>query len=71
MIRPGCGGLIGVRLAGGREQASMRFALANVYCAPAVVDGTLIVGDQDGFVYGVQVPSARTEDRSENDLKYR
>jgi hypothetical protein len=48
-----------------REQASARFTLANVYSAPAVAGGALIVGDQDGFVYGLQVPNARTEDRSE------
>jgi outer membrane protein assembly factor BamB len=78
-VVPECGGLIGVRLADGREQASVRFTLASVYSAPAVVDGTLIVGDQDGFVHGIGLPpqcrapagaaftapNARAEDRSE------
>jgi len=66
-VVPECGGLIGVRLADGLEQASVRFTPANVYSAPAVVDGALIVGDQDGFVYGIglPLPNARTEDRSE------
>jgi outer membrane protein assembly factor BamB len=54
-VVPECGRLIGVRLADGREQARVRFTLANVYSAPAVVNGTLIVGDQDGFVYGLPV----------------
>jgi hypothetical protein len=54
-VVPECGGLIGVRLADGREQASVRFTTANVYSAPAVVDGTLIVGDQDGFVHGLRL----------------
>jgi outer membrane protein assembly factor BamB len=55
-VVPECGRLIGIRLADGLEQASVRFTLANVYSAPAVVDGTLIVGDQDGFVYGIGLP---------------
>jgi outer membrane protein assembly factor BamB len=54
-VVPERGGLIGVRLADGREQASVWFTTANVYSAPAVVDGTLIVGDQDGFVHGLRL----------------
>jgi len=50
------GRLIQVRLADGREQGSVRYALAGCYCAPAVVGVTLVTGDQDGLVHGIRLP---------------
>jgi outer membrane protein assembly factor BamB/predicted phosphodiesterase len=49
------GRLIGVRLADGLEQGSVRFTLAHCFSAPVIIDGTLIAGDQDGVVHGVRL----------------
>jgi hypothetical protein len=51
------GGLIRVRLADGAIAGSVRFTQAHCYCAPAVVGGTLVTGDQDGLVYGISLVS--------------
>jgi outer membrane protein assembly factor BamB len=50
------GRLIGVRLADGRRQGSVQHTLAYSYSRPAVVAGTLVAGDQDGFVHGIRLP---------------
>jgi outer membrane protein assembly factor BamB len=53
------GRLIRVRLADGQEQGSVQCTLAHCFSAPAITGGTLIVGDQDGFVHGLQLPFSR------------
>jgi outer membrane protein assembly factor BamB/3',5'-cyclic AMP phosphodiesterase CpdA len=50
------GRLIGVRLADGRRQGSVQHTLAYSYSRPAIVGGTLVAGDQDGFVHGIRLP---------------
>ena len=50
------GRLIGVRLADGRRQGSVQHTLAYSYSRPAIVAGTLVAGDQDGFVHGIRLP---------------
>jgi outer membrane protein assembly factor BamB/3',5'-cyclic AMP phosphodiesterase CpdA len=50
------GRLIGVRLADGRRQGSVQHTLAYSYSRPAIVGGTLVTGDQDGFVHGIRLP---------------
>ena len=50
------GRLIGVRLADGRRQGSVQHTLAYSYSRPVIVGGTLVAGDQDGFVYGIRLP---------------
>jgi outer membrane protein assembly factor BamB/3',5'-cyclic AMP phosphodiesterase CpdA len=50
------GRLIGVRLADGRRLGSVQHTLAYSYSRPAVVGGTLVAGDQDGFVHGIRLP---------------
>jgi len=50
------GMLIRVRLTDGREQGSIRHALAQCFSAPAITGGTLITGDQDGLVHGIRLP---------------
>jgi outer membrane protein assembly factor BamB len=78
------GRLIGLRLADGRlinwrRSGSRQLTQARCFSAPAVVDGTLIAGDQDGYVHGIRLAGwppaagrwreAGTTDRSaENDL---
>jgi outer membrane protein assembly factor BamB len=52
------GRLIGVRLADGQQQGSVRPTRAYCYSAPAIVGGVLIAGDQDGFVHGIALPPA-------------
>ncbi|MGH3152522.1 MAG: PQQ-binding-like beta-propeller repeat protein [Streptosporangiaceae bacterium] len=49
------GWLIGVRLADGWRSGSRQLTRARCFSAPAVVDGTLIAGDQDGFVHGIRL----------------
>jgi hypothetical protein len=49
------GWLVRVRLAGGAVAGAVRFAQAHCYCAPAVVGGTLVTGDQDGLVHGIRI----------------
>jgi len=51
------GRLVRVRLADGREQGSVRLTAARCFSAPAVVDDTLIAGDQDGVVHGIRLPA--------------
>ena len=50
------GRLIGIRLADGRRQGSVQHTLAYSYSRPAIVGGTLVTGDQDGFVHGIRLP---------------
>jgi outer membrane protein assembly factor BamB len=50
------GRLIGVRLADGRRQGSVQHTLAYSYSRPVIVGGTLVAGDQDGFVHGIRLP---------------
>ena len=50
------GRLIGVGLADGRRQGSVQHTLAYSYSCPAIVGGTLVAGDQDGFVHGIRLP---------------
>jgi outer membrane protein assembly factor BamB/3',5'-cyclic AMP phosphodiesterase CpdA len=50
------GRLIGVRLADGRRQGSVQHTLAYSYSRPVIVGGTLVTGDQDGFVHGIRLP---------------
>jgi outer membrane protein assembly factor BamB/3',5'-cyclic AMP phosphodiesterase CpdA len=50
------GRLIGVRLADGRRQGSVQHTLAYSFSRPAIVDSTLVAGDQDGFVHGIRLP---------------
>lgn len=50
------GRLIRVRLADGQEQGSVQAALAHCFSTPVITGRTLIVGDQDGFVHGLQLP---------------
>ena len=49
------GRLIGVRLADGHWSGSRQLTRARCFCAPAVADGTLIAGDQDGYVHGIRL----------------
>jgi outer membrane protein assembly factor BamB len=49
------GRLIGVRLADGQQSGSRQLTRARCFCAPAVADGTLIAGDQDGYVHGIRL----------------
>ena len=63
------GRLTGVRLADGRQGRSRQcrsrqVTRARCYSAPAVVDGTLIAGDQDGYVHGIRLRGTDTTDRS-------
>jgi len=58
------GRLAGVRLADGRLERSGQITRARCYSAPAVTGGTLIAGDQDGYVHGIRLPAAGTTVRS-------
>ena len=51
------GWLVQVRLADGDIAGSIRLTHAHCYSAPAVVDGILIAGDQDGLVHGIRLVS--------------
>jgi outer membrane protein assembly factor BamB len=50
------GRLIGVRLADGRRLGSVQHTLAYSFSPPVIVGGTLVAGDQDGFVHGIRLP---------------
>src|ERR1035441_3695169 len=50
------GRLIGVRLADGRRLGSVQHTLAHSFSRPVIVGGTLVAGDQDGFVHGIRLP---------------
>jgi outer membrane protein assembly factor BamB/3',5'-cyclic AMP phosphodiesterase CpdA len=50
------GRLIGVRLADGRRQGSVQHTLTHSFSRPVIVGGTLVAGDQDGFVHGIRLP---------------
>jgi len=49
------GTLTSVRLADGHLSGSRQLTRARCFCAPAVADGTLIAGDQDGYVHGIRL----------------
>jgi outer membrane protein assembly factor BamB len=49
------GTLTSVRLADGHLSGSRQLTRARCFCAPAVADGTLNAGDQDGYVHGIRL----------------
>ncbi len=50
------GRLIGLRLSDGRRLGSVQHTLAYSFSPPAIAGGTLVAGDQDGFVHGIRLP---------------
>lgn len=50
------GKLIGLRIADGTRRGWLQHTLAFTFSSPAVVNNTLVVGDQDGVVHGIALP---------------
>jgi outer membrane protein assembly factor BamB len=50
------GRLIGIRLSDGRRQGSVQHTLAYSFSRPAIVGGTLVTGDQNGYVHAIRLP---------------
>jgi outer membrane protein assembly factor BamB len=50
------GKLLGVRLADGVQQGRLQHSLVYNFSTPAVIEGLLVVGDQNGVVAGIELP---------------
>ncbi|MFB7224906.1 hypothetical protein [Streptomyces sp. NPDC056227] len=48
--------LIGLRITDGTRRGWLQHTLAFTFSSPAVVNNTLVVGDQDGVVHGIALP---------------